>query len=353
MTLQPWTDKLSNPAQLGGIETSVLDNGAGRGTRIAWINTGTGLRYKVVLDRGMDIADAFYNHHSLAWLSHAGIMPSQPWANRGLAWLRSWAGGLFTTCGLTHVGGPEQDELGERGLHGLISNMPAQIESIIQPDPVAGKLNMSITGRMRETTVFGPCLELKRTISGTLGQPTIWIHDEVTNCGNTPSPHMMLYHINFGWPLVDAGTQLIWHGNWQARDGDMNAAIFREDHDFRTCPEPMDTHSGTGEAVAFIDPTADETGTCVAGLHNSRLGLAVAVRFQKAELPWLTNWQHWGKGEYVTGLEPGTHPPIGQAKAREQGTLLFLEPGESRSYTVAIEAIDNPLKINQLLNPSA
>ena len=350
MTPQPWTDKLSNPAQMGGIETSVLDNGAGRGTRIAWINTGTGLRYKVVLDRAMDIADAFYNQHSLAWLSHAGVIPPQPAANRGLGWLRSWPGGLLTTCGLTHVGGPEQDEFGERGLHGLISNIPAEIESIIQPDPAAGKLAMSITGRMRETTVFGPRLELKRTISGTLGQPTISIHDEVTNCGNTPAPHMMLYHINFGWPLADAGTKLIWHGDWRAREGGINADIFREGHDFRTCPEPMDTHSGTGEAVAFIDPTADETGSCVAGLHNERLGLAVSVRFQKAQLPWLTNWQHWGRGEYVTGLEPGTHPPIGQANAREQGTLLFLAPGESRSYDLEINVLTDSEQINEFAN---
>ena len=47
-----------NPAQLGGIETSVLDNGPGRGVRVAWVNTGGGLRYKVVIDRGLDIADA-------------------------------------------------------------------------------------------------------------------------------------------------------------------------------------------------------------------------------------------------------------------------------------------------------
>jgi hypothetical protein len=73
-TQPDWKHKISNPTQLGGIETAVLDNGTERGTRIAWINTGTGLRYKVVLDRAMDIVDTFYNQHSLAWLSHA-------WAN--------------------------------------------------------------------------------------------------------------------------------------------------------------------------------------------------------------------------------------------------------------------------------
>ncbi len=80
---QPWLNKISNPAQIGGIEISVLDNGAGRGTRIAWINTGTGLRYKVVIDRAMDIADAFYNQHSLTWLSHGGITVSTTFCPSG------------------------------------------------------------------------------------------------------------------------------------------------------------------------------------------------------------------------------------------------------------------------------
>jgi len=108
-----WQDKVGNFAQIGGIETSVLDNGPGKGTRMAWVNTGSGLRYKVVIDRGLDIVDAFYNQYSLAWLSHGGVTAPRPDANRGLEWLWSFAGGLLTTCGLTHVGGPESDEFGE------------------------------------------------------------------------------------------------------------------------------------------------------------------------------------------------------------------------------------------------
>ena len=343
----PWKDKVSNPAQLGGIETAVLDNGAGRGVRIAWINTGTGLRYKVVLDRAMDIAEAFYNQHSLAWLSHSGVTAPQPFTEPGINWLRTFGGGLLTTCGLSHVGGPEQDQYGERGLHGYISNIPAEIESIVQPDPASGQLAFSITGRMHETTVFGPSLVLKRTISGTLGQPVIRIHDEVTNRANTPAPHMLLYHVNFGWPLADEGAKLIWQGEWQARPGGINGDMFREGNDFRTCPAPLDAHSGTGEAVAFIDPTPDDAGQCSAGLYNEKLGFAVALRFQKEQLPWLTNWQHWGRGEYVTGVEPGTHPPIGQAKAREEQSLIFLEPGERRSYDLDIDVLQNQAQINQ------
>jgi hypothetical protein len=346
---QSWKDKISNHLQLGGIETSVLDNGPGRGTRIAWINTGTGLRFKVVIDRAMDIADASYNEHSLAWLSHGGVTYPQPFSDKGIDWLRTFGGGLLTTCGLSHVGGPESDQFGERGLHGLISNSPAEIVSIIQPDPRTGNLEMSITGVIKETRPFGPSLELKRTISATLGKATIRIHDEVINKANTTAPHMLLYHFNFGYPLVDAGTDLLWKGKWYPRHGAENASIFKGGNNFRKCPEPLDEHLGSGEEVVLVDIEKDIFGDSVCGLYNDKIGLAVSLKFKKEQLPWLANWQHWGKGEYVTGIEPSTHPLTGQAKSREDGTLIFIEPGESRVYELELKVMDSKETIEAFL----
>jgi hypothetical protein len=337
---QAWHNKLSNTAQLGGIETSVLDNGAGRGTRIAWINTGTGLRFKVVIDRAMDIADTFYNEHSLAWLSHSGITSAQPMSDKSINWLKTFGGGLLVTCGLSHVGGPESDEFGERGIHGEISNIPAEIESIIQPDPISGKMDMSITGIIRQSQALGSRLELRRTISATLGKSVIRIQDEVINRGNTDAAHMLLYHCNFGWPLIDEGTKILWNGTWKPRDGNPNK-IFREGNDFKKCLPPLNDHQGSGEEVAFIDPQADDDGFCTCGLENSKLGLRVNLKFQKKQLPCLTNWQHFGKGEYVVGLEPGTNPPIGQSQARRQNELIQLAPGETRNYALEIELTTN------------
>ena len=235
------------------------------------------------------------------------------------------------TCGLTHVGGPEKDEYGERGLHGQISNIAAELISIKQPDPVGGDMEFSISGIIKQTGIFGPNLELRRTISGTLGKAIIKIHDEVINRGNTTVPHMLLYHCNFGWPLVDEGTDIIWDGKWESPGSNKEDKIFREGNNFHKCPAPLKAHNGNGEEVAFIDINSNKDGVCTCGLHNEPLGVAVVMRFNKAQLPWLTNWQHWGEGEYVTGIEPGTNPPIGQAKARKEKTLVFLAPGEEKS----------------------
>ncbi|WP_025765337.1 aldose 1-epimerase family protein [Dyadobacter tibetensis] len=331
-----WKHKIGNTHQLGGIETSVLDNGSGRGNRIAWFNTGAGLRFKVVIDRGMDIADAQHKQHNLAWLSHGGFTAPAPFSDKGADWLRTFGGGLLTTCGLSHVGGPESDAYGERGLHGHVSNLPAEIISIVQPDAQRGQMEMQLTGIIRETKPFGPSLELRRTISATLGKAEIRIHDEVSNRGNTPAPHMLLYHFNFGWPLVDAGAKLMWEGKWHPRLGAENAKIFKQGQDFKTCPPPIEDHLGAGEEVALIDIEADRDGNCLCGIRNEALGLVLEMQFKKEQLPWLANWQHWGRDEYVTALEPTTHPLSGQAKAREDGSLIMLEPGESKCYDLVL-----------------
>lgn len=334
----PWQRKVGHRAQIGGIETSILDNGPGRGSRVAWVDTGTGLRYKVLLDRGMDISEAFFGGHSLAWISQVGTVPPQPMAG-GIDWLKTFGGGLLTTCGLSHIGGPEQDDFGTRGLHGQFSNIPAEVVSIVQPDPITGEKHMSITGMITESTVFGPHLCLKRTIKGVWGEAKIEIIDEVVNRSNQSQPHMLLYHINFGWPLVDEGSKIVWKGNWKPRDIPSEERTFNTSNDFKTCPAPREEHRGAGEDVAFVDMEADTHGKCQAGICNEALSLGVKLTFNKNQLPWLTNWQHWGENEYVTALEPGTHPPIGQAKAREEGSLTFLEPGESKHYEMQIEVL--------------
>ncbi|MHA8088508.1 aldose 1-epimerase family protein [Aquirufa sp. Wall-65K1] len=347
----PWKDKISNHKQLGGIETSTLDNGAGIGVRIAWMDTGAGFRYKIVLDRGMDIAEAFYQEKSLAWISHAGITSPQPLSDQGLHWLRTFGGGLLTTCGLDHVGGPEQDEYGSRGIHGKISNQIAEITSIVQPDIHSGQLDMSISGIIRQHVIFGPCLTLKRTISGRLGEAFLKIEDEIINEGNMDAPLMLLYHFNFGWPLVDQGTKIVAEGTWKYRfEGTQDALIFKEGNDYKTCPAPLDIHLGGGEEVAFIDAATDAQHQVACGLYNEKLGLGVKMSYDKRTLPSLTNWQHWGKDEYVTGIEPGTNPPIGQKAAREEGSLVFLAPRASKRFSVTLEVLDQQKQAEKLTN---
>jgi hypothetical protein len=344
----PWQDKICNRAQIGGIETSLLDNGLGKSTRIAWVNTGTGLRYKIVIDRGLDIADAFFNQYSLVWLGHCGVTAPKQDANHGLEWLYSFGGGLLATCGLTHIGGPESGNGEERGLHGRIGNIPAELESVIQPDPAVGKLDMSITAVIKESRLFGTNYELRRTISSRLGEASIRIHDEVTNRASITVPHMMLYHCNFGWPLVDEGTDIVWKGKAESFGRDIDGVLFNDRHNYKKCQKPMEAHRAS-ESLGIIDVTPDSKGICTAGLVNRKLNLAVFLKYSKKQLPYLSNWQHWGFGDYVTGIEPGTNPPYGQNKARENKTLIEIAPRKSRTYDLEICVLNEKNLINELV----
>ena len=325
--------KVINTQQLGGIETSVLDNGPGRGTRIAWVNTGSGLRYKVVLDRGLDIADAFFGPHSLSWQSLGGVTPPTRALDRGLDWLWGFYGGLLVTCGPTHVGAPTTRGGEELGLHGRHSNTAATVESIENPDMSSRQTTMSITGTVRTGRIFGPNIELRRTISSELGQPSIHVCDTVRNLDNKAVPHAWLLHINFGYPLVDAGTEFLYFGKVTPRIGGED--YFKSARKYKVVPEPLAIHKGGNEACAFIEPKADRGKMASVGLHNPRLGLAVEIRFSTKQFPRFVNWQRWGPGgQYVTALEPLHGFMAGTADAATWSDSL--RPGQSRSYQASI-----------------
>ena len=249
-TFQAAKSKVINPQQLGGIETSVLDNGPGKGTRIAWVNTGSELRYKVIVDRGLDIADAFFGPYSLTWHSLGGITAASRGLGRGMDWLHGFYGGLLVSCGPTSVGPPATVNGEEYGLHGPHSNTPAILESVVNPDLNRRQTNMSISATVRTAKTFGPNIELRRTISSQLGQPSIQIADTFRNLGNKTALHAWLLHINFGYPLIDAGTELLYAGKIMPLAGCED--FFKSSKKFKIVSEPLTGHRGSGVRANLI-----------------------------------------------------------------------------------------------------
>ena len=345
----PFADApVMNPAQLGGIETSTLDNGPGRGVRIAWVNTGGGLRYKVVIDRGLDIADAEFMGQSLTWHSLTGVTAPSFAYSTGLDWLRSFYGGLVVSCGPLNTGAPCDDNGKHFGLHSLHSNTPATVEFITNPDPARGRYEMNITGIVRTARVFNPNLELRRTISSTLGEPTIRIYDQFTNRGNEPVEHAWLLHINFGYPLLAPGeSTYCYKGKLSPRADSVD--WFKPGRDYRAAPEPQESHRGTGEVFSYIDADTDEDGMVTSGVINRNRGFGVEVQFNKEHYPRLGNWQHWGpNGSYTGALEPMTAGVEGLTTDRQRGWLRTLEPGETLELGCTLTATKNPQRLDQL-----
>jgi hypothetical protein len=335
------TDKFINPSQVGGIDAYAIDEGAGRGVRAMCVNTGGGLRYRVLVDRGLDIDQAFYNQHSLSFLAHKDVTPPTRGLDRGVDWLKSFFGGLLTTCGPFNAGGPSNDAGAELGLHGVHSNTAATIESVLQPDPRRGQKDMIIVGRIRYGAVFGPCVELRRTIRSTLGENVIAFTDEFYNAGNTDAPHAWLLHINFGYPLVDEGAELCFDTpRVDGRRGGNDQQNLKGSPRERICPGPLESHVGTNELFGYIHPRPiDRSGRATVAIVNRKLGAGVAIHYNTKEFPRCGNWQHWGPGEYVTALEPMNCGVEGRHVDRERGWLDSIKPGQRKTYNYQIEVV--------------
>jgi len=337
-----------NPSQLGGIETSVLDDGPGRGMRIAWVNTGGGLRYKVVLDRGLDIADAEFGGRSLTWHGFSGIVAPCHGYNRKLEWLRTFFGGLLVSCGPLNTGAPFVEDDQEYNIHGTHSHTRASVESIVNPDPARDQYEMRIVGQVRTARLFNPNVELRRTIASTLGEPSIHVHDVFLNRGNEPVPHAWLLHINFGYPLLEPGESVYCYRGKVSPIGSGDSWFVR--NDFKTAPVPLDAHRGAGEAFAYVDTEADRDGVVTAGVVNSARGFGVKIAYPLNEFPRMGNWQHWGPaGEYVGALEPMTASVEGWEADRKRGWFRTLAPGEQVDYHCTITATDATDELERLL----
>ena len=309
-------------AQLASIRRLVSDDGKGRGMRILEVNNGSGLSFTVYPDRGMDLGQAYYKGTPLAWVSRNSEVAPQYYDAQGLEWLRTWGGGLLTGCGLTNVGGPNTATDGAHGLHGRLSHLPAEEvnTNACWTDNVTYAL--SVSGRVRQSKVFGENLLLTRKISTGLGDASITVRDTIENQGYTPSPLMLLYHLNLGWPLVDEGATLE-APTHEIIPQNAHAAAGLADWPRISAPVP-----GFSEQVYYHALTSDTQGLSAIRLVNQRLGLAFSVSYRTAELPYLIQWKMMGQGEYVVGLEPANCYPEGQEKIASRNLLRHLAPGE-------------------------
>jgi hypothetical protein len=324
---------VGSESQIAGIRPVELADGRTRGMRAADVYTGSGFRFLVLLDRGLDIGPADDRGRPLAWCHPALGSPAlhEP---RGMGWLRTFGGGLVTTCGLTHFGPPDDDEGPEGfGLHGRASHLPAENLRLRQ-DWRDAHFVLEIEGETREGRLFGENLRRVRRISTHMGARSLTIEDRVVNEGFRPAPVAVLYHCNLGFPVVSPDSELlVSEGRVSPRDEEARRGL--DAH--RRLEPPQD---GYAEQVFFHEPRPDAGGLSTAAVVNRRLEFGAYVRWRAAELPVLAQWKMMGPGEYVCGLEPCTHVMApSRRELREQGLPRELEPGASLELWLEIGAL--------------
>ena len=97
-------------SQFAGVRLMTLGDGLERGIRLLEFRSGSGLRFTVLVDRAMDIADLDHKGRSVGWHSPTGFRSAalhSPEAEDGFSWTRSFSG-FLATCGLDHILGPQR-----------------------------------------------------------------------------------------------------------------------------------------------------------------------------------------------------------------------------------------------------
>lgn len=340
MTRRMLAQRIGRLEQVAGVRLVTLGDGAERGVRVLEFRTGTGYEFDVLIDRAMDIGRCEFRGRSLAWLAAPGV--TGPWYAEpmGLGWFRAWGGGMLVTCGLDHIllGGVDdashfhQDvrPAEEYGLHGRIGFIPARLTGYGERWD-GDECCLWAEGMVRQAAVFGETLELRRRIEARVGDSHFTVHDEVVNSGFDQTTHMYLYHVNVGWPVVDAGAKYL----IPAADGVPVAPYSTTAYRHLTGPV-----AGAREECYEHDVAGEPGGTVPVAVVNRECGLGVYQVYHRGQFPFHTMWRMLGEGAYAVAMEPTTNRDAGRFDARERAELMFLDPGEERHYDLEVGVLD-------------
>ena len=173
-----------------------------------------------------------------------------------------------------------------------------------------------------------------------LGAKSIRIEDTIENLGFSAQPLQMLYHFNFGFPLLSETCRVVAPIISTVPRDDEAAA----DNGVAECRGFSVPIQGYKEKVFFHDVATDGKGRTFVALINPSVGgapMGVVLRYDKKPLPKLTEWKMIGTDCYVCGLEPGTANPVGRSAARSRGELMTLAPQAVHHVAVEFEVLDS------------
>ena len=327
---------LGAPDQKWHVMSHALQGGMQDGVDLVEISNGR-ITFEVIPTRGMGIRRALGEAiGEIGWKSpvRGPVHPSfvdlgEP---SGLGWLDGFDE-LLVRCGLESNGAPEHDAKTGRlkyPLHGRIANKPAHF---VQLTVDTDKETIALKGIVDETRFHFLKLRMTTTITTKFNSTAFTVHDEIENLSATPAEMQMLYHVNFGVPLLDGGSRVV---------APVKTLVPRNAHaaggvanwDSYSAPQ-----AGFEEMVYFFDLHASADGATRTLLKNAHATRGVSLVFNTKQLPCFSLWKDTAAVEdgYVTGLEPGTNFPNPRSYEGEQGRVVKLAAGGTQSFDLTLE----------------
>ena len=346
--------KITEASQLtmtGGTETLGYEFrrlGRGQSTGVDQVTLICGSKKIDVLPtRGMGIWQAENDGVRFGWDSPIAGPVHPMWVDvaepSGLGWLDGFDE-MMVRCGMASNGAPEFDASGQLvwPLHGRIANLPASSVSI-GIDESAGRI--AIRGTVQENRFHFQHLQLETEIGIQVDSNEISIVDRVTNLSNRPASVQMLYHNNFGSPILEPGSQFFAPVKKLVPRNEHAATGIKNWNQF-SGPDP-----GYAEQVYFMELAADQDGHSIALLTNANQSKGVSIGYDMTYLPCFSLWKNTvGESDgYVTGLEPATNFPNPRSFEASHGRDAHLAPGESRTMSLNIGMLTGSVEVAEAL----
>ena len=292
--------KIGSAEQLCMAQRVQVTDGRGNGARQIYVANGK-LNFVLSESNALDILRLWHEGTNVGFVSKNGLYtaPSD--------FLGNFPAGMLYTCGLDAIGGVEG-----HAIHGRIHSIPAEIKEL-----KADANGVKIVAEIRDTALFGQNLVLTRTVSTAAGSDEVRIEDSLVNHAFRDEKYCMLYHVNVGYPIVDAGAKIV---------GDFAESKPRTpwaEHEMSKMLE-VESPLDNAEETCYFHKTKDGKMSIV----NAKLGKRFTV---SSSLRKFVQWKSRASGDYVIGLEPCTSWLDGELK------YSVLKPGKSVKNTIVIK----------------
>ena len=341
------------------VEDFAIDSGAGKNGQVAWsvrkytlrggkqagvdvveVNNGK-LRFTVVPTRGMNVHELYCGDVRLGWNSPVTELVNPLFINPadrgGLGWLdgfNEW----MTRCGYEFAGHPGEDDEKMLTLHGKASNLPASKVEVFLKDN-----RLHVRGRVEEKMFKFVNLEMVTDISTEIGSTSVRFDDTLTNLGSNPQEFEIIYHANYGEPLLEKGSRFLAPVR-SVTPFDERAVEELKDYQVYQAPT-----KGYGETVYCMELNSGADGRTTVMLQNAAASRGVAMSYNVDSLPFFTLWKNTDVGEkgYVTGLEPGSGYPYNRSVERERGRVKTIAAGKVRNFLVEVDVLTDAAAVKK------
>lgn len=325
MNYQEEKKYIGHKDQLMRVKKYKMLEGKAKDVELVHVQNRSGMQFDVNISRGMDIPYLDFCGENIGYVSPCGVVGPEYFDDKELGFLKSFTAGFLTTCGLKVAGAPCEYEGKAYGLHGNISHTPAEEVSCLVVED--GQLPyVEIKGTVKDAQIFGERLKLEREVKCFYKERKFTVSDKVTNEGFKKARHMILYHCNIGYPILTPDSEIYIPAietkprnshSLEGMDSWMKAQAADADYE---------------EMCYYHTLKPDERNHSTVAIYNPELELGVGIEIDLNTLDYFVQWKMMGAGDYVMGLEPANATIDGIADAIENGSMKYLEAGESVEY---------------------